>query len=90
MHPKWNKKITLDLNQLKATHKKIILHRKKKDNHRRPLFPDRPPFCFFLAFAYIFLMTVLLVGKKKTTELYSFTKREPVSLGKRRNQTHLG
>ena len=52
-------------------------------------FPDRPPFCFLLGMVYNFFNDCLLVGKKKTTELYSFTKREPVLLGKRRNQTHL-
>lgn len=41
------KKVTIDLHQLKATFQKIIFHLKKKVNHRRPLFPDRPPYCFF-------------------------------------------
>ena len=65
MHPKWNKKVTLDLDQLKATLQKIILQPKKKDIHRQHLFSVRPPFCFLLGMAYIFfLMIVYLLGRK--------------------------
>ena len=45
--------------------KNHFLHPKKKDNHRQPLFPDRPPYCFLLGMAYIFFNHCLLVGKKK-------------------------
>ena len=52
-------------------------------------FPIDRHFVFFSGWCIYFFLLCFACCEEKTTELYSFTKREPVSLGKRRNQTHL-
>ena len=83
MHSKWNKKVTLDLHQLKATLKKIILHPKKKDIHRRHLLSFSRHFVFFSGLR-TFFNDCLIVAKKtlpsgthtRTVNMFHLEKEE--------------
>ena len=89
MHPKWNKKVTLDLDQLKATLKKSFCMPKRNISTVSISYLSVAILFFFSELRPFFFLMLLDCWEEYTTESYLSIGREHVSLGKRRNQARL-